>query len=137
MNSLETLKTASAKSQEIVARFTGLNSDAPDVVEARKVELKELSKADLIDLVVSLEKPKVERAFRVEDVIKEMLCTPELAIFNYDQIAALVHQILPEAKTSNKSVASYASKKKTEWPIVPREKLSLTTTDLLAMAANG
>ena len=137
MNSIEQLQTASAKSQEIVNRFLGLSSDAPDVVEARKVELKELSKSDLIDLVVSLEKPKVDRAFRVEDVIKEMLCTPELAIFNYDQIAALVVQILPEAKTSNKSVASYASKKKADWPIVPRQKLTLSTDDLLAMASNG
>ena len=134
MNSIETLKTASAKSQEIVANFLAQNSDAPDVVEARKVELKELSKQDLIDLVVTLEKPKVERAFRVEDVIKEMLCAPELAIFNYDQIAALVVQTMPEAKTTNKSVASYASKKKAEWPIVPRQKLQLSTDDLLAMA---
>lgn len=137
MNSIEQLKSASAKSQEIVAKFTGLNSDAPDVVEARKVELKDLSKSDLIDLVVTLEKPKVERAFRVEDIIKEMLCTPDLAIFNYDQIAALVIQILPEAKTTNKSVASYASKKKADWDIVPRQKLQLTTDDLLAMAGNG
>lgn len=134
MNSIETLKIASAKSQEIVARFTDMNEGNPDVVEARKVELKELSKQDLIDLVVTLEKPKNERAFRVEDIIKEMLCTPELAIFNYDQIAALVHQVLPEAKTSNKSVASYASKKKNEWDIVPRQKLQLSTDDLLAMA---
>ena len=134
MNSIEMLQSASAKSQEIVASFLAQHSDAPDVVEARKVELKDLSKSDLIDLVVSLEKPKVERAFRVEDVIKVMLTTPELAIFNYDQIAALVVQILPEAKTSNKSVASYASKKKADWDIIPRQKLALTTEDLLAMA---
>jgi len=134
MNSIEQLQTASAKSQEIVAHFLAQNSDAPDVVEARKVELKDLSKNELIDLVVSLEKPKVERAFRVEDIIKSMLTAPELAIFNYDQIAALVIQVLPEAKTTNKSVASYASKKKSEWEIVPRQKLQLSTDDLLAMA---
>lgn len=137
MKSIEVLKTASEKSQEIVTRFTGLNADSPDVVEARKVELKDLNKNDLIDLVISLEKPKVERAFKVEDVIKEMLCTPELAIFNYEQIAALVIQILPEAKTSNKSVASYASKKKEDWPIIPRQKLQLTTEDLLQIAVGG
>ena len=137
MNSIEMLQSASAKSQEIVASFLAQHSDAPDVVEARKVELKDLSKGDLIDLVVSLEKPKVERAFRVEDVIKVMLTTPELAIFNYDQIAALVVQTLPEAKTTNKSVASYASKKKTEWEIVPRQKLTLTTEDLLSMAVGS
>jgi hypothetical protein len=134
MNSIEQLKTASTVSQEIVARYLGLNADSPDVVEARKVELKDLNKNDLIDLVISLEKPKVERAFKVEDVIKEMLTTPALAIFNYEQIAALVVQILPEAKTSNKSVASYASKKKTDWDIVPRQKLNLTTADLMQMA---
>lgn len=137
MNSIEQLQNASAKSQEIVNHFLGLDEGNPDVVEARKVELKELSKQDLIDLVVTLEKPKVERAFRVEDIIKAMLTEPELAIFNYDQIAALVHQVLPEAKTSNKSVASYASKKKNEWDIVPRQKLNLSTDDLLAIASNG
>lgn len=134
MNSIEQLKTASTVSQEIVARYLGLNADSPDVVEARTIELKDLNKNELIDLVISLEKPKVERAFKVEDVIKEMLTTPALAIFNYEQIAALVVQILPEAKTSNKSVASYASKKKAEWEIVPRQKLNLTTADLMQMA---
>jgi hypothetical protein len=137
MKSIEILQTASAKSQEIVANFQAQNSDAPDVIEARKLELKDVSKADLLDMVIKLEKPKVERAFRVEDVIKEMLCAPELAIFNYDQIAALVIQVLPEAKTTNKSVASYASKKKAEWPIAPREKLQLSTEDILAMASNA
>ena len=137
MNSLEQLKVASAKSQEIVARFTGMADQEPDVVEARKVELKELNKAELIDLIVSLEKPKVEKAFKVEDIVKEVLEEPACAIFSYEQIAGLVHQVLPDSKTSSKSVASYASKRKTDWNIVPREKIQLTHDDLLAMAGNA
>jgi hypothetical protein len=137
MNSLEQLKVASAKSQEIVAQFTGQLEGQPDVVEARKTELKELSKSDLIDLVVSLEAPKVERAFKVEDIVKVVLEEPACAIFSYEQIAGLVHQVLPESKTSSKSVASYASKKKEDWNIIPREKIQLTHDDLLAMAGNA
>lgn len=137
MNGIEQLKLASAKSQEIISRFSGLADQAPDVIQARTEELSALKKDELIALVISLEKVKTEKAFKVEDIVKEILETPECACFNYEQIAALVHQVLPEAKTSSKSVASYASKKKDEWNIVARERLNFSHADLLNMASNA
>lgn len=137
MNGIEQIKTAASKAQEIVNRFTGQLEGTPDAVAARTEELEKLGKATLVAMIIGLEKPKTDKAFRVEDVIKEILEEPACAIYNYEQIATLVQQVLPEAKTSSKSVASYASKKKTEWTIVPRQKLHVTHDDLLAMASNG
>jgi hypothetical protein len=134
MTSIETLKAASKRSQEIIAEFAAKSTGAPDVVEARTVELKELNKNQLIELVLSLEKPKVDKAFKVEDVARAILEDSACAIFTYEQVAALVHQVLPDGKTSSNSIASYASKHKADWTIVPREKLNLTTDDLMAMA---
>lgn len=134
MNGIKQLKLASEKSKEIIDSFIGQLSDEPDVVEARKKELADLTTDKLIQLVIGLEKPKVERAFKVEDVVKTILEAPECAIFNYDQIASMVHQVLPEAKTSSKSVASYASKRKEDWDIVSRTKLNLTHEDILSIA---
>ena len=134
MTSIEMLRSASKRSQEIIAEFAAKTSDAPDVVAARTEELKALSKSELVALVLSLEKPAATKPFKVEDVAKALLEDPACSIFTYEQIAALIHQTLPEGKTSSKSIASYASKHKTDWKIVQREKLNLSTTDLMAIA---
>lgn len=133
MNGIEQLKQASRKSQEIVESFLGKLSDEPDVIQARTEELEALPTEELVALILTLEKPKVERAFKVEDIVKVILEEPDCALFNYEQVATIVHQILPDAKTSHKSVASYASKKKGEWDIVSRQKFSLSHEDLLAI----
>ena len=128
---IEQLKAASNRVTEIVNSFQ--NQEQPDVVAERKEELSQLKKDELIDLIVELEKPKTEKGIRVEDVVKAILEDPECAIYSYNQIADFVHQVLPDSKTSGKSVASYASKKKEDWAIVPRKKLDLSSIDLSAL----
>lgn len=137
MSGIEKLRAANAKAQAIVAHYKGLDEQTPDVIEARVKELKALSKDDLIDLLVKLEAPKSDKAFKVEDIVKDILEAPECATYTYEQIAALVQQALPGAKTSSKSVASYASKKKDEWHIAKREKFALSNDDLLKLAVNA
>ena len=127
--SLDQLKQASKRAQEIVNSFTGKLEDAPDRIE----ELSQLTKADLVALVISLEKAPTATV-KVEEIIKVLLEEPACAIFTYEQLAGLVQQILPTAKTSSKSVASYASKKKEDWVITPRQKFQLSQEDLLAIA---
>jgi len=133
MSTIQQLKEANVKSQEIIQGFQAQLTGAPDVVEARVEELTALSKKDLVAMVVALEKPKVEKPFKVEDVAKALLEEPACALFTYEQIAALVLQVIP-GKTSDKSIGSYASKKKEDWNIVPREKLQLSTDDLMKLA---
>lgn len=133
MNTIEQLKEASRRGQEIIAEFTAKNTGAPDVVAARTEELEKLSKKELVAMVVALEKPKSEKPFKVEDIAKALLEEPACSIFTYEQIAGLIHQAIPEGKTSSKSIASYASKHKSEWTIVPREKFQLDPTQLLAV----
>ncbi len=126
---IEQLQAASARSQEIVQEFAV--QEKPDVLAARAAELAALKKDDLIALVLTLEKPKQERAFKIEDIAQRILEDPLCAIFSYEQIAGIVQQILPEAKTSSKSIASYVNKRKEEWDIVPREKIKMNIADLL------
>lgn len=135
MNALEMLQAATAKSQAIVARYQA--EEQPDVLAARAEELHALKKDELIQLVLTLEKPKSEKAFRVEDIVKDILEEPACAILTYEQVATLVHQVLPDAKTSSKSVASYASRRKEDWDIVSRERLNIDAAMLLSLASNS
>lgn len=137
VNSLDQLRLASTTAKSIIDGFIGKQSNAPDVVAARTEELKAMKKEDIIALVIELEKPKVDRPFKTEDVVKALLESPECACFNYEQIAALVQQAMPGAKTSSKSVASYASKKKDVWNVVKREKIVLDPAAVLAMQGTG
>lgn len=136
MTGIEQLRVAATKSQEIIARFNGLADAEPDVLAARAKELEAMTKAQLIELIGTLEKVKVEKAFKVEDIVQAILEEPACGVFNYEQIAALVHQVLPDSKTSAKSVASYASKRKEDWTIVPRTRINFSHADLLKMAVN-
>ncbi len=135
---IEQLKSASQKVQEIVEHFLGMSEGTPDAVAERTAELEAMNKADLIALVVSLEKTKTERAFTTADVVKTILEEPACAILTYEQIAERVRAVMgPESKTSVKTVASYASKNKDDWNVVPRQKLTLTTEEVLGLAGNA
>lgn len=133
MNTIQQLKDASARAQEIIAEFTAKNVGAPDVVAARTEELMKLKKEELVVMVLALEKPRNEKPFKVEDVARKLLEEPLCSIFTYEQIASLIHQAIPDGKTSSKSIASYASKHKEDWAIVARQKFQLDPTQLLAV----
>lgn len=136
---LAKLRSASAVAEAIIASFTG--NVAADAVETRKAELatqmegmKPAEKIEfLINAVITAEKPKNKDGLTVETVAKAFMESPECALFTWPQIAMLVKRVLPDANTSSKSIASYASKRKEDWKIVPREKFTIDPSELLAI----
>lgn len=139
MSGIEKIKIASTAAEAIVAGFTG--HVAEDAVAVRTAALLEevngMNKTDaiahLVAKVVELEKPKTKDGLTVETVARKFMEAPELALFTWPQIALLVKRVLPEANTSSKSIASYASKRKEDWNIVPREKFSIDPSELMAL----
>lgn len=154
MSAQNKLQTAAAVAEAIIKSFNG--TTAPDAVAARRAELladmpevhADAKKDDLIaaletmqakvnalaDRILELEKPKSKDGLTVEQVARKFMEAPELALFTWPQIALLVHRVLPESKTSSKSIASYASKRKDEWSIVPREKFTFDPTEYMQAA---
>ena len=94
------------------------NSANPE--ETRKEELKKLKKDELIALIMSYESNK---GLKVEDLAQPILEAEECVWLDYDTIAALIRQAIPTAKTSGKSIASYASKYPASkgWAVRPRK----------------
>jgi len=139
MSGIEKIKLASHAAEEIIAGFTG--HVAEDAVATRTAALLEevngMNKTDAIAhltaKIVELEKPKNKDGLTVETVARKFMESPELALFTWPQIAMLVKRVLPEANTSSKSIASYASKRKEEWNIAPREKFSFDPAELMAI----
>jgi hypothetical protein len=133
MTQLEKIRSASLVAEAIIASFTG--QQPTDAIAVRREELKALKKDEIIELLLIAEKPKAEHGLTVETVARAFMEAPELAMFTWSQVAMLVHRVLPESKTSSKSIASYASKRKDEWAIAPREKFTFDPSEL--MAQNG
>jgi hypothetical protein len=142
MSQLDKIRSASAVAETIIASFTGVVPE--DAAATRTAALLEevaaIPKAEkleyLIAKIVELEKPKSKDGITVESVARKFMEAPELSLFTWPQIALLVKRVLPEANTSSKSIASYASKRKEEWNIAPREKFAFDPSDFLAQASN-
>ena len=142
MSQLDKIRSASVVAEAIIATFTGhVAEDAVAVrTTALHAELEGMKSAEkiehLIAKIVELEKPKTKDGITVESVARKFMEAPELALFTWPQIALLVKRVLPEANTSSKSIASYASKRKEDWAIVPREKFNFDPADFMAQAVN-
>ncbi len=107
---------------EIVAAYSNFTVDSEEGLNARTQELEKLNKSDLIDLIISKEKEK--RTDTVQELARAILSDPELIAADYEMIASAIREIKPEAKTSSKSIASYVSKKRDEWDLPQRIKIS-------------
>lgn len=125
MNSIEKIAQAKQAAEQHIDQVIGNADQAPDAVEARREELMKMSKAELAEHVLSLEKPKNEKSFTVESLAKNILEDSTCAVLPYKAIAALIVSKVPDAKTTDKSIASYVTRHKEDWNVVPREKLQL------------
>jgi hypothetical protein len=134
MNALSKIRAAQLAAQTIIASFQ--NEVPADAVEVRAEELKSLKKDELIARIIELEKPKADTKVKVEDVARALMENVDCATLTWSDVADLIQSSGFGEKTSAASIASYASKKKAEWAIVPREKLKFNAADLLA-AVNG
>lgn len=124
MNSIEKIAAAKQAAENHIDQVIG--SEVPqDAVETRRAELLAMKKDELVARVLELEKPKNEKAFTVEALAKNILEDSTCAVLPYKAIAALIVSKVPDAKTSDKSIASYVTRHKEDWNVVPREKIQL------------
>ena len=107
---------------EIVQAYSNFTVDSEEGLIARTTELEKINKADLIDLIISKEKEK--RTDTVQELAKAILKDPEFIAADYEMIAGAIREIKPDAKTSSKSIASYVSKKREEWDLPQRIRIS-------------
>jgi len=111
---------------------THLKAQSDDPVETRLTELKAMKKAELIDIIIAMETFK---GTKVEDLVKPILADEECSWLDYDTIAAMVRQALPTAKTTGKSIASYASKYPAQkgWTVIPRKSQKQRLAELMSL----
>ena len=108
--------------EEIVAKYSAFEANTDEALEAKTAELHKLNKDELVEMV--LEGLKTRRTDTVQELAKAILKDPDLIAANYEQIAEAIREIRPEAKTSSKSIASYVSKKREDWELPQRIRIS-------------
>lgn len=91
-----------------------------DSVEKRREELLKLDKEVLVEMLLA--STRVD-GVKIEDIAKAVLEDPDCAWLDYSTIAEAIVKAIPTAKTSDKSLASYASKNPREkgWAVIPRK----------------
>lgn len=111
--------------EAIVAKYQDFNPDLnqEETLQAEHDKLMALTKEDLVSMI--LESKKAKRSDTVQDLAKAILKDEELVAATYEQIAEAIRTLKPEAKTSSKSIASYVSKKRDEWELPPRIRISM------------
>ena len=110
--------------EEITAKYENYNPalDTEAALEAERDTLHKMTKDELVALI--LESKKEKRTDTVQDLAKAILKDEEFIAASYDVIAEAIRVIKPEAKTSSKSIASYVSKKRDEWELPPRIRIT-------------
>lgn len=86
----------------------------------REELLGKSTKAELIELIIGLEAKGKRSGVTVQDIAKAMLRDEDCLAVNYETIAEACRILIPGAKTSSKSIASYVSKKREEWDLPVR-----------------
>jgi hypothetical protein len=101
-------------------------------IEAIRKELLQKSKEELVDLLIV--HMKAENV-TVESVAKVLLESEECAYLTYNEIAAGIATRL-NSQTSDKSIASYASKnpKIKGWKVVPRKSNAERNAEITKLA---
>ena len=137
MNSIEQLKQANARADEVVAQIVAQANNAPDSIEGRREELQAMAVDELIELILTLEKVKGNSGAKIEDVARALLEDEQLSIFTYEQLSGVIRKHVPDAKTTGKGLASYVTKHKDDWNVVKRVRFALNPADIMAVVAGG
>jgi hypothetical protein len=133
MTAIETYKNAFTTARSILSALTEADAQKPDVVEARKAELTAMKKDELIELVLTLEKPKKEKGTTVAEMVEAIMVEPACACMTHEQVALLIMDARPDGKTTGKTVASIVSKSDRKPEFATRERVKL---DILSVV-NG
>ena len=110
--------------EDITSKYEGFNPDLnqEEALEAKTVELHKLTKDDLVKMILDSQKEK--RTDTVQDLAKAILKDEDLIAANYEVIADAIRILKPGSKTSSKSIASYVSKKREEWDLPQRIRIT-------------
>lgn len=114
--------SALEKAKKNVSALT-VGQEQDSNVETRKAELLAMKKDELADLILKLERVKDDSP-NVSEAAKILLEDPDCACLSYKTIAEVIRQELG-TNTSDKSIGWYASNKKADWTIAPREKIKI------------
>ena len=108
-----------------------LENTTDNPVEARTVELEKMKKADLIKMIIASESFS---GTKVEDLAKPILADEDCVWLDFATIAALIVEVLPNAKTTKKSIATYASKYPVSkgWTVQPRKTQKQKIAELMS-----
>jgi hypothetical protein len=101
-----------------------MDLSSESALETRKVELEGLKKEELISIILEKEQKSSEKKTTVQDLAKAILKDEDLIAASYETIAMAIRELMPEAKTSSKSIASYVSKKREEWELPQRIRIT-------------
>ena len=113
-----TVEDIVAKYSPFVAQLSGDTTER-DFATERVPVLEKMTKAQLIDHIISLEYKPTSK-LKVVDVVKKILLDEELLTASHDTVAQAVCKLVPGANTSSKSVATYVSKQSEEWGLPNR-----------------
>jgi len=117
---IETLKVAQAEiikiSEDYMKGFEAQDSDT------RRKELETMDHADLINLVLSLEKPKTNAKPQSGELLKRILMSNSSVALDYETIAQIVCATIPGAETSAKSARSIAHDLRVKGYVLPKSR---------------
>ncbi len=110
--------------EDITSKYADYNPalDTESALEAKTAELMKLNKDELVAKI--LESQKESRKDTVQDLAKAILKDEDMIAASYDIIAEAIRVLKPDAKTSAKSIASYVSKKRDEWELPQRIRVT-------------
>lgn len=108
--------------KEIVSKYEAFEPNTEEAIEAKRQELSKLTKDELVNMV--LESMSKRKSDTVQELAKAILKDEELIAADYETIAQAIQELRPGAKTSSKSIASYVSKKRDEWELPPRIRIT-------------
>lgn len=111
--------------EEISSKYADYNPalDNEAALEAAHTDLMKLTKEELVAQI--LESKKEKRTDTVQDLARAILSDEELIAAPYEVIAEAIRELKPDAKTSSKSIASYVSKKRDEWNLPQRIRITM------------
>ena len=107
---------------DIVAKYQDFSLNTDEAIETKRAELHKLTKDELVEMILESEKNKKNDT--VQDLARAILSDPDLIAASYEDIANAIREIKPDAKTSSKSIASYVSKKREEWALPQRIRIT-------------
>jgi len=109
--------------EDIVAKYSELEGVSQEELVAQRVkELMTMTKEDIVNILI--EKEKSKKTDTVQELAKAILKDENMIAADYETIAMAIREIRPEAKTSSKSIASYVSKKRDEWELPQRIRIT-------------